>query len=90
MMADYFLDDEAQELFAKIRVQLRLCRQLAQPGDLAFLARGVRWGQGMCGLIGAHRLGDAKPFGQHMDQRGIDIVDAGAIGGQSGIGSGDV
>ncbi len=86
MVPDHFLNDEAQEFLAEIGVELRFAGQFAQTLDLAVLACGVGGGQGMLGLVRTHGLGDAKPLGQYVDQRGIDIVDAGAIAGQDGIG----
>ncbi len=88
MVPDHLVDDEPQELLAKVRIELSIRRQRAQPGDLAVFARRVGSGQGMFRLVGADRLGDAEAFRQHVDQRGVDIVDAGAEAGQNGIGRG--
>jgi hypothetical protein len=94
VVADHFLDDEAQEFLGKFGIQVGFFRQLAQAGDLARLAVGIGRGQGGPRLVLAHRLRDAKPLGQNMDQGGIDIVDALAkarehrIGLACGIGRG--
>ena len=34
MVADHFLDDEAQELLGELRVEIGVCGKLAQAGDL--------------------------------------------------------
>ena len=75
-MMDHLIDDKPQELFRKFGIELRFHRQFAQPRNLGFLAGRIGGGQGVCCLVGTHRLGDAKTFGQDMDQRGIDIIDA--------------
>ncbi len=85
-MADHFLDDEAQELLGELGIELGICRQLPQPGDLPLLAARIGGGQAVLGLVGADRLGDAEALGEDVDQRGVDIVDAGAEAGEDGIG----
>jgi len=79
MMADHFVDDEAQEFFGEIGVQIGLFRQPPEPGDLAFLAAGVGGGKGVFGLVAAHGLGNLEALGQHEDERRVDIVDAFAV-----------
>jgi len=76
MMADHFVDDEAQEFLGEVGVQLRVERKLAQAGDLFFLAARVGGGQGVGRLIFAHRLRDLESLRQHENQRRVDIVDA--------------
>jgi hypothetical protein len=76
MMADHFVDNEAQEFFREHRVEVRVRRELAQPRDLAFFAAGVGGGQGVFGLETAHRLRDLESLGEHEHQRRVDIVDA--------------
>jgi hypothetical protein len=86
MMPDHFLDHEPQELLRKLWVQLRFHRQLAQPCDLALLARRIARWQAVFRLKGADRLGDAEAFGEDVDQRGVDVVDRGAEVVESGVG----
>lgn len=88
VVADHLVDNKPQELLAEIRVELRVRRQRAQAGDLAFFAGEVGRRQVPFRLIGANRFGDAEPFRQHVNQRGVDVVDAGAVAGQDGIGGG--
>jgi len=85
-MADYFLDDEAQELFREFRIEVGILGQFAQAGDLAFFSAWITGRQGFFGLIGTHCLGNAKAFGQNMDQSGIDIINRRAEAGEHGIG----
>ena len=65
-------------LYQEFGVELGVAGQFTQPRDLAFLAARIAGGQGIFGLVGTDRLGDPKAFGQDVDQRGVDIVDAGA------------
>lgn len=82
MVADHFVDDEAQELLAEIGVEMRVAGQRAQAADLFVLARRVSGRQAVFGLVAAHRLRHLEAFGKQEDERGIDIVDALAKGGQ--------
>ena len=45
MMADDLIDNEAQEFFGEIGVELCVARQLTQPFDLPFLASGIARGE---------------------------------------------
>lgn len=87
-MADHFVDDEADELLAEVGVEMRVFRQCAQARDLAFFPAGVGSGQVGMSLVFTHSLGDPKTLGEHVDQRGVDIVDAGAKTREYGIGGG--
>ena len=76
MVADDFIDDEAQEFFGEIGIKLRIAGQLAKPFNLPFFAGRVGgWQRRLC-LKLAHRLRYFKPLGQHEYECGIDIVDA--------------
>jgi hypothetical protein len=79
MMADHFVDDEAQELLGKIGVELGVFREFAQARNLLFLAARIGGRQTIFGFVTPHRLRHLEPFRQHEDQRGVDIVDAVAI-----------
>jgi hypothetical protein len=76
VVANHLIDDEAQEFFGKFRIEIGVLGQPAEARDLALLAARIGRGQLMLRLVRAHRLGHLESFGQHMDQRGIDIVDA--------------
>ncbi len=86
MVADHLVDDEAQELLAEFGVELRFLGKMPQPRDLAFLAPRVGRRQPRGGLVAPHRLRHPEALGQHMDQRGVDIVDALAIAAQRLVG----
>src|SRR5690554_2405367 len=79
MVADHFADDEIEELFGEVGIEMGVLRKLAQPRDLLRFACRISRRQAMTGLELAHSLGAAEPLGEHMDQRRIDIVDRGAI-----------
>ena len=81
MVTDHLIDHKPDKLLAEIGIELGFFCQLAQPGNLAFLAQGIARGKGILGLVGAHRFGDAKSLGEHMDQRGVDVVNRGAEAG---------
>ena len=36
MMADHFIDDEAQKFLGEVGIEIRVCRKLAQAADLPF------------------------------------------------------
>lgn len=85
-MANHLIDNEANEFFAEIGIELGGFGQCAQAGDLALLAPGIAGGQAFFRLVGPHRLGDAEAFGEHVDQRGVDIVNRGAEAAEDGVG----
>ncbi len=83
MVADDFVDDEAQEFLGKIGVQLGIAGQLAEAFDLCRSSRaGIGGGQFRLCLEFAHGLRDLESFGEHEHQRGVDIVDAVAVASQ--------
>jgi hypothetical protein len=76
MMADHFIDDEPQEFFCKIGIELCVFGELTEPGNLGGLAARIAGGKSCVSFVAPHRLCDLEPFGEHEDQRGVDIVDA--------------
>src|SRR5687768_10890633 len=56
-----------------------LVGKAAKAGDLLGLARRVGRRQSVLGLQDANRLGAAEAFGEHVDQRSVDVVDRSAI-----------
>ena len=78
MVADNLMDNEVEEFFRKIGVQMRILGQAAQACDLLRLTRGVCWRELMEGLERANRLGAAKAFRQHGNKSCVNIVDAAA------------
>jgi hypothetical protein len=45
MMADHLFDDERQELFGEVRVEVGALRKHTEPLDLLFLSGFIRWRQ---------------------------------------------
>src|ERR1700761_9581639 len=90
VMPDHFLDDEAQKLLRKIRIQLGSLRQRPEAGDLYLFARRIGGGEAMLGLIFAHRLGAFEALGQQVHQSRINIVDAVSQSQKFWIGPGHV
>ncbi len=85
MVADHLVDDEAQEFLAELGVKLALLGQPAQARDLFLFARRVGRRQRCLGLVCADGLRDAEPFGKHVHDGRVDIVDALAIPGKDRI-----
>ena len=75
-MADNFLDDEIEKFLRKVRIEMGIVGETAQPRDLLRLACRIGRGQTMRRLVLTHRLGAFEPLGQEMNERRIDIVDA--------------
>ena len=86
MMTDHLVDDEAQKLLAEPGVEPRLLRQGPQPGDLTGLAVGIGGGEARVGLVPTDRLGDLEAFGEEMDERSVDVVDARPVPGERLVG----
>ncbi len=80
-MPDHFVDDEAQEFFGEIGIELGVVCQLPQAFDLFFFPRRVGGGQAGIGFVFANGLRHLEPFGEHENQSRIDIVDAVAVPG---------
>ncbi len=79
MVADDFIDDEAQEFFGEIGVEVGFGRQPTQPFNLQRFARRVCGGERNFRLQPPDRLRNLEPFGEHGDERGIDIIDATSV-----------
>ena len=82
MVPDNFIDDEAQEFFGKVGVELGIPSKLAQALDLTVFARRVCGWQARSGFMFANRLRDFEALGEHEHQCSVDIVDAVAVTGQ--------
>ena len=76
MVPDDLGDDEVEELLGECRIEVGLDGQRPQPGDLPFFAGRISGRKIMLCLQPAHSLGVLETFGQDMDERRIDIVDA--------------
>ncbi len=86
MVPDHLVDDEPQELFPEFRIELGLLGQRPQAGDLSFLALRIGGRHGFACFVSAHRLSDAEAFGEHVDKRGVDVVDALAVSREHWVG----
>lgn len=82
MVADHFVDDEAQEFLGKVWIELRIARQLTKPVDLSFFTCGIGGRKRRFCFILADRLRNLKPLSEHENQGSIDIVDAVAVAGK--------
>ena len=79
-------DDEPQELLGEHRIEAGLHGQRAQARHLEVLTDRVCGWQADLRLVPTDVLGDLEPFGQQMDQRGVDVVDACPVALQLGVG----
>lgn len=87
-MADDFIDDEAQELFRELRIEIGREGEGAQPRDLSGFTRWISGGEAACGFVASDGLGDLEAFGKHENEGGINIVDALAVALQNVVGHG--
>jgi hypothetical protein len=69
-------NDKGQELFGKIWVELADSREMPQTADLLGFSAGIARGQSVPGLQFADCPGTPEPLRQHVDDRGIDIINA--------------
>src|SRR5690606_17015885 len=86
VVMNHLSHDEAEPLLGELGVEVGLFRELMQAGDLALLAGGVARGQVVLGFEGAHLLRAAEALGEHVHERSVDVVDAGAQAQQGGHG----
>lgn len=86
VMPDHLINNKSQELFRKLWVKLSVTSQFPQPRNLRFFTAGIGGGQGVLGLVGSDRFGNAKPFGQDVNQRSVDIVNRSTETGEHWIG----
>ncbi len=75
MMADHFIDDEAQEFFSKIGIEVCVLGEFTQTRDLPFFATRISGRKPRLRLVAAHCLRHLKPLGEHKHQCGINVVD---------------
>jgi len=76
VVSDDLADDEGEELLGELRIQVGVGRQLPQAGDLALFAHRISRREVVRGLEPADALGVLEPFGEQVNERGIDVVDA--------------
>jgi hypothetical protein len=71
-----FMNDKGQEPLGKVGVEFADRREMPQPADLLGFSSGVARGQFVPRFQFSHGTGTPKPLRQHVDDRGVDIVDA--------------
>jgi hypothetical protein len=76
VLANNFMNDKGQELFSKVWVKFAVRREMPQTTELIGFSAGIARGRSVLRLQFSHRAGTPKPLLQHVDDRGIDIVDA--------------
>jgi hypothetical protein len=75
MMPNDFTSDKAKKLFSKLWIKFSRRRDLAETGDLLRLSAGVRRRHVVSCLQNSNFLGKPEALRQHVDDRGIYIVD---------------
>jgi hypothetical protein len=71
-----FIDDKGQKLLGKVWIEFADRREMPQAAHLLRFSAGIARGQPVLRLQFADGAGTSKPLCQHVDNRGIDIVDA--------------
>jgi hypothetical protein len=71
-----FTNDKGQELLGKVWVEFADRREMPQTADLLGFPPGIAREQSVPGLQFADRMGTSEPLRQHVDDRGIDVIDA--------------
>lgn len=75
MMPNDFTNDKGKKLFSKLGIKFSSRRKLAETGDLLRFSAGVRRRQVVSCLQNSNLLGTPEALSQHVDDRGIYIVD---------------
>ena len=75
MMPNDFTNDKGKKLFSKLWIKFSRRRDLAETGDLLRLSAGVRRRHVVSCLQNSNLLGKPEALRQHVDDRGIYIVD---------------
>ena len=65
MVADHFVNNEAQEFLCKVRIKLGIAGQLPQPFNLLLLPRRISWWQRRPCLKFAHGLRYLETLCEH-------------------------
>jgi hypothetical protein len=71
-----FMNDKGQEVLGKVWVKFADLREMPQTTELLGFSVGIARGQSVPRLQFADSAGTPKPLRQHVNDRGIDIVDA--------------
>src|SRR3981189_2697079 len=76
MMPNDLTNDKGKKLFSKLWIKFSRRRALAEPGGLPRLSAGVGRRHFVSCLQNSNLLGKPEALRQHVDDRGIYIVDA--------------
>jgi hypothetical protein len=76
VLANDFMNDKGQELLGKVWVEFADRREMPQAAYLLGFSAGIARGQSVLRLQFADSAGTSEPLCQHVDDRGIDIIDA--------------
>jgi hypothetical protein len=75
-MSDDFTNDKGEELLGKVWVEFAYGSEMPQTADLLGFPSAIARGQSVVGLQFADCPGTSEPLRQHVDDGGIDIIDA--------------
>jgi hypothetical protein len=75
MLANDFMNDKGQELLGKVRIKVADRREMPQTAHLLRFSAGIARGQSVLRLQFADGAGTPEPLCQHVNNRGIDIID---------------
>lgn len=78
VVTDHLGNDEPEELLGEHRIEAGFDSQLTEPCHLAVFPIGVGGGQASGRLVPTDVLSDLEPFRQEVDERCVDVVDAGS------------
>jgi len=76
VMPDDLSNDKGEELLGKVRVEPADSRELTQTAYLLGFSYGIARRQSVPGLQFSHCVSAPEPFRQHVDDRGVDVIDA--------------
>src|SRR5690606_38145451 len=76
VMPDDLGDDEPDHRLAELGVEVGLAGERPEARDLGLLAGGIGGGQLVHPLVLADLPGDLEAFGEQVDDRRVDVVDA--------------
>jgi hypothetical protein len=86
MLPNDFMNDKRQELFGKVRIKVADRREMPHAACLLRFSTGIARAQPVLRLQLADSPGTSEPLRQHVDNRGVDIVDAVSEVSKSGSG----
>jgi hypothetical protein len=76
MLPNDFMNDKGQELLGKVWVKVADCREMPEAAHLLRFSAGIARGQSVPRFQCADGPGASEPLRQHVDNSGIDVIDA--------------